>query len=41
MIYESTKAEAIKLYEYGKINIRSNSNWKLALGLLLNYTLKK
>lgn len=40
MIYESTKAEVLKLYEYGKINIRSNSSWKLALGLLLNYTLK-
>ena len=40
MIYESAKDEAIKLYEYGKIHIRSNSSWKLILGLLINYTLK-
>ena len=38
-IYEETKKELIKLYEYGKINIRS-SNWKLILGLVLNYILK-
>jgi hypothetical protein len=40
MIYEATKEEAIKLYEYGKIHIRYNSNWRLVLGLLINYTLK-
>lgn len=39
MIYEATKEEAIKLYEYGKIHIRANSNWKLVLGLLINYSL--
>ena len=40
MIYEATKEEAIKLYEYGKIHIRCNSSWRLVLGLLINYTLK-
>ena len=40
MIYEATKEEAIKLYEYGKIHIRSNLRSKLVLGLLINYTLK-
>jgi len=39
MIYEASKEEIIKLYDYGKINIRS-SNWKLILGLIINYTLK-
>ena len=38
-IYELTKSEIIKLYEYGKISIRSPS-WKIILGLILNYTLK-
>ena len=40
MIYEATKELAIKLYEYGKIHIRSNLRSKLVLGLLINYTLK-
>lgn len=39
MIYEASKEEIIKLYDYGKISIRSN-NWKLILGLIINYTLK-
>ena len=39
MIYEASKEEIIKLYEYGKINIKSHF-WKLILGLILNYTLK-
>ena len=39
MIYEASKEELIKLYEYGKINIRS-PYWKLIIGLILNYTLK-
>lgn len=38
-IYEMTKSEIIKLYDYGKINIRSPS-WRIILGLILNYTLK-
>ena len=40
MIYEATKEEAIKLYEYGKIHINCNIRSKLVLGLLINYTLK-
>lgn len=40
MIYESAKEEAIKLYEYGKIHVRNNSNYELILGLLINYSLK-
>ena len=40
MIYEATKEEAIKLYEYGKIHINCSSRSKLVLGLLINYTLK-
>ena len=39
MIYEAAKEEIIKLYDYGKISIRSPF-WKLILGLVLNYTLK-
>ena len=39
MIYQASKEEIIKLYDYGKISIRSN-NWKLILGLIINYTLK-
>lgn len=39
MIYESAKEEIIKLYDYGKVSIRSPF-WKLILGLVLNYTLK-
>ena len=39
MIYEATKEETIRLYEYGQIKIKSKF-WKLILGLILNYTLK-
>ena len=40
MIYEATKEDAIKLYEYGKIHINSHQKSKLPLGLLLNWNLK-
>ena len=39
MIYEETKKETIRLYEYGQIKIKSKF-WRIILGLILNYTLK-
>jgi len=39
MIYEATKGEVIRLYEYGQIKMKSKF-WKLILGIILNYTLK-